>query len=132
VGLFRTVRPKSLFVPYLVGIHVSQHPYPRGSEEITSQVHCHRGISRSCTLVIAYLIWGHRHTLDEAFTRVRQLRPMCDPNLNYLCSLQEWESHVFGHAVPAPPLPTRTRSGSAKAQPLQDSSTLQTEGQLDA
>uniref|UniRef100_A0A7S4BLI3 Protein-serine/threonine phosphatase n=1 Tax=Chrysotila carterae TaxID=13221 RepID=A0A7S4BLI3_CHRCT len=81
-------------------------------------VHCHRGISRSCTLVIAYMIWSNRDSLDAAFARVRKHRPVCDPNLNYLCSLKEWEQEVL-RAAPPKPLPKaallRTRSGGMRA-----------------
>lgn len=30
-------------------------------------VHCHKGVSRSVTLCMAYLIWKHNLSYDEAF-----------------------------------------------------------------
>lgn len=58
-------------------------------------VHCHRGISRSVTLVIAYMIWAHRLTAEAAFVQVRRARRVADPNLGYWVSLKEWERQVL-------------------------------------
>lgn len=57
-------------------------------------VHCNRGISRSCTLVMAYLIWSKGQTADDAFVQLRKARPICDPNLGFRCVLKEWEEQV--------------------------------------
>ena len=54
-------------------------------------VHCHRGISRSCTLVIAYLMRARGASAEATFDDVRRARGGCDPNLGYLCTLKEWE-----------------------------------------
>ena len=54
-------------------------------------VHCHRGISRSCTLVIAYLMRARGASAEATFDDVRRARGVCDPNLGYLCTLKEWE-----------------------------------------
>lgn len=61
-------------------------------------VHCHRGISRSCTLAMAYLIWADRLSADEAFEELRRARRVCDPNLGFLCSLKDWERQVLAGA----------------------------------
>ena len=37
-------------------------------------VHCHQGVSRSTTMVIAYLMWKERLTFNEAFAKVGGLR----------------------------------------------------------
>jgi len=59
-------------------------------------VHCHRGISRSCTLTIAYIMWAQRCTAEAAFVQVRRARRIADPNLGYWVTLKEWERHVLG------------------------------------
>ena len=59
-------------------------------------VHCHRGISRSCTLTIAYLMWAQRCTAEAAFVEVRRARRIADPNLGYWVTLKEWEKLVLG------------------------------------
>lgn len=61
----------------------------------TVLVHCHRGISRSCTLVMAYLIEAEQRSAESVFEGIRSKRRICDPNLGYWCSLQEWEKQVL-------------------------------------
>ena len=61
----------------------------------TVLVHCQRGISRSCTLAMAYLIWALQRPAEDVFEELRQLRRCCDPNLSYWCALKEWESAVL-------------------------------------
>jgi dual specificity phosphatase 12 len=43
-------------------------------------VHCAIGISRSATIVCAYLMREHGLNPEEALERVRQGRPFCEPN----------------------------------------------------
>jgi predicted protein tyrosine phosphatase len=74
----------------------------------TVLVHCQRGISRSCTLAMAYLIWAHQRPAEDVFEELRQLRHCCDPNLSYWCALKEWESAV---------LPVHRRSVSTLPSP---------------
>lgn len=62
-------------------------------------VHCQRGISRSCTLAMAYLIWIQRRPAEAVFVDLRRSRSVADPNLGYWCSLKEWEQHVLGDAL---------------------------------
>lgn len=70
-------------------------------------VHCHRGISRSCTLAMAYLIEEEQRSADIIFESLRSKRRVADPNLGYWCAIQEWEKHVL------PPRLVRARSSSS-------------------
>ncbi|CAF1163554.1 unnamed protein product [Rotaria sordida] len=54
-------------------------------------VHCSAGISRSPTLVLAYMIKKYHMTLDEAFNKMRQLRQIVDPNISFIVQLRDWE-----------------------------------------
>jgi len=54
-------------------------------------IHCSAGISRSPTLVLAYMIKKHRFTFEEAFETMRKLRPIVDPNVSFILQLREWE-----------------------------------------
>ncbi|CAN0505778.1 unnamed protein product, partial [Ectocarpus sp. 12 AP-2014] len=54
-------------------------------------VHCVQGVSRSCTLAIAWLMLTKGVDYDEAYLRVRQGRPICAPNTGFICSLLEWQ-----------------------------------------
>lgn len=60
-------------------------------------VHCIKGISRSPTMVIAYLMWYKRMGMYKALDFVRQARPVVDPNAGFIFQLTEWEHlHLEG------------------------------------
>lgn len=53
-------------------------------------VHCHRGISRSASFVIAYLMKKNEFTLDEALNYLQSIRPIAQPNTTFLAQLQDF------------------------------------------
>ncbi|XP_070610002.1 dual specificity protein phosphatase 13B-like [Erythrolamprus reginae] len=53
-------------------------------------VHCARGLSRSATLVLAYLMIHENLTLVEALKSVDSRRSIC-PNTGFLSQLQAWD-----------------------------------------
>lgn len=57
-------------------------------------VHCAAGISRSATLVIAWLMFRQGLSLDEALSFVRKRRPIVRPNLGFMRQLQIWETQI--------------------------------------
>jgi hypothetical protein len=59
-------------------------------------VHCGHGISRSASLVLAYLIQHHKLSLLEAWHRVFCARPWAQPNLGFVLSLYALERQVQG------------------------------------
>lgn len=60
-------------------------------------VHCVKGISRSPTMAIAYLMWYKGIGMYEALEFVRQARPAVDPNAGFIFQLTEWEQlHLKG------------------------------------
>lgn len=61
-------------------------------------VHCSAGISRSPTLVLAYMMKQHHLPLDEAFEKMRKLRQIVDPNVSFICQLREWEKSLLSAA----------------------------------
>ena len=55
-------------------------------------VHCYAGISRSSTIVLAYLLHHYPHTgLDQALTHVRLARPIVNPNPGFMSQLDQFE-----------------------------------------
>lgn len=44
-------------------------------------VHCSQGVSRSASLVIAYLMWRDGKEYEETFRRVKAVRGIANPNM---------------------------------------------------
>eukprot|EP01102_Stenamoeba_stenopodia_P003936 TRINITY_DN1406_c0_g1_i1.p1 TRINITY_DN1406_c0_g1~~TRINITY_DN1406_c0_g1_i1.p1 ORF type:complete len:534 (+),score=125.20 TRINITY_DN1406_c0_g1_i1:135-1736(+) len=54
-------------------------------------VHCLAGVSRSSTIVIAYLMWSMRIPLDMAFSIVKRARSHIQPNIGFMRQLAIYE-----------------------------------------
>lgn len=54
-------------------------------------VHCHKGVSRSSTFVIGYLMKNNEMSLDEALDFVKSIRPIIMPNLAFMAQLEAYE-----------------------------------------
>ena len=54
-------------------------------------VHCSQGVSRSATLVIAYLMWRWDKPYDEVFAAVKAKRGVANPNIGFTCQLLQWD-----------------------------------------
>ena len=54
-------------------------------------VHCHAGVSRSCSMTIAYLMWKNSISYTESFNVVKAKRGVCSPNAGFICQLLEYE-----------------------------------------
>lgn len=57
-------------------------------------VHCMNGVSRSVTVVTAYLMKAHGWTRDSALAFVRRHRPEARPNPAFMGLLTEWEQRL--------------------------------------
>ncbi|XP_029356410.1 dual specificity protein phosphatase 22-B isoform X1 [Echeneis naucrates] len=55
-------------------------------------VHCVAGVSRSVTLVVAYIMTVSGYGWVEALAAVRAVRPCAGPNLGFLRQLEEFEN----------------------------------------
>ncbi|CAN8279392.1 unnamed protein product [Cochlearia groenlandica] len=64
-------------------------------------VHCCQGVSRSTSLVIAYLMWREGQSFDDAFQYVKSARGITDPNMGFACQLLQCQKRV--HAFPLSP-----------------------------
>lgn len=53
-------------------------------------VHCQAGVSRSPTIVMAYIIAVHGQSLKDAFSYVHSRRSIISPNLNFMGQLLEF------------------------------------------
>lgn len=57
-------------------------------------VHCNAGISRSSTVIIAYLIRYQHMSLQKAMHLVRENRPVAQPNPGFMSQLKNYESSL--------------------------------------
>ncbi|KAJ3096747.1 Dual specificity protein phosphatase 10 [Phlyctochytrium planicorne] len=67
-------------------------------------VHCHAGVSRSATIVLAYLMRFGRLTLYEAWNLTYKSRPIIRPNDGFSRALQDLEREIHGFEKPTLPL----------------------------
>ncbi|XP_078429454.1 mitogen-activated protein kinase phosphatase 1 [Wolffia australiana] len=75
-------------------------------EEVREQggrvfVHCYQGVSRSISLVIAYVMWRKGQSFDDAFRLVKAARGIANPNVGFACQLLECQKRV--NEIPASP-----------------------------
>ncbi|XP_028840537.1 uncharacterized protein LOC114793068 [Denticeps clupeoides] len=63
-------------------------------------VHCQAGVSRSATIVIAYLMKHTLMTMMDAYKYVRSRRPVVSPNLNFMGQLLEFERDLNSGVTP--------------------------------
>lgn len=54
-------------------------------------VHCAMGVSRSATVVLAYLMWKQKAAFLHALLQVQQARPLCAPNVGFVEQLETYE-----------------------------------------
>jgi hypothetical protein len=54
-------------------------------------VHCHKGISRSASFVIGYLMRKNEFTFDEALAHVQSCRPIVQPNTSFVAQLLTYQ-----------------------------------------
>ncbi|CAK5274415.1 unnamed protein product [Mycena citricolor] len=55
-------------------------------------VHCQQGVSRSPSIIIAYLIRNHGMSYDAALAHVKRRRACAKPNPGFARALMEWEA----------------------------------------
>eukprot|EP01012_Entosiphon_sulcatum_P010688 TRINITY_DN1630_c0_g1_i1.p1 TRINITY_DN1630_c0_g1~~TRINITY_DN1630_c0_g1_i1.p1 ORF type:complete len:200 (-),score=16.62 TRINITY_DN1630_c0_g1_i1:29-628(-) len=68
-------------------------------------VHCYRGISRSATIVIAYLIARLGMSFHDSFELVKRKRDIISPNLGFVLALENFQSLL---RPPTPVAPVST------------------------
>eukprot|EP00013_Stygamoeba_regulata_P025906 CAMPEP_0177647130 /NCGR_PEP_ID=MMETSP0447-20121125/10139_1 /TAXON_ID=0 /ORGANISM="Stygamoeba regulata, Strain BSH-02190019" /LENGTH=927 /DNA_ID=CAMNT_0019149701 /DNA_START=320 /DNA_END=3103 /DNA_ORIENTATION=+ len=64
------------------------------SPENRIYVHCQQGVSRSSTMVIAYLMWKLQKGYSEVSDLVKQGRNVSSPNAGFMAQLMNWWRHV--------------------------------------
>eukprot|EP00760_Papus_ankaliazontas_P032754 PhM_4_TR5953/c0_g1_i1/m.15810 len=59
-------------------------------------VHCQMGVSRSASVVVAYVMKSQDLCLDSALALVKRQRPEVNPNTGFLRALVRWEERCTG------------------------------------
>ncbi|GFR49755.1 hypothetical protein Agub_g11914, partial [Astrephomene gubernaculifera] len=67
-------------------------PPPPSLPQPVVLVHCQAGMSRSASVVLAYLMWAERLPYGTALQQVKGVRPCVYPNMGFLLQLWEWEA----------------------------------------
>jgi hypothetical protein len=62
-----------------------------GRERGTVLVHCEHGVSRSVTVVLAYLMWSERRSLRILYQELKERKPEIRPNSGFMDQLRLWE-----------------------------------------
>ena len=57
-------------------------------------IHCSAGISRSSTIVLAYLLGIERMNYDDAYTLLKTARPVIRPNIGFVQQLKEYAAEI--------------------------------------
>lgn len=55
-------------------------------------VHCGKGVSRSTTLILAYLMKAKNWSLSQALKHCQSCRPIVNPNAGFCAQLREWNA----------------------------------------
>jgi protein-tyrosine phosphatase len=63
---------------------------------VAALVHCAAGISRSTSIVLAYLMKHEKMALKEAFILVKTQRKGVSPNKGFVKQLLRFEKELFG------------------------------------
>lgn len=71
----------------------SQEQNPKKQHKVL--VHCRKGISRSATIVAAYLMYKKRKPHGEVVDLIRRSRPKIKPNRSFQGQLQLWYDTRF-------------------------------------
>jgi protein-tyrosine phosphatase len=80
-------------------LHVIKHVDAARNRGDCVLIHCAAGISRSATLMAAYLMWKNRWTAEEALDYIRARRSQIRPNDGFLEQLRMFEG-VLAKIVP--------------------------------
>lgn len=63
-----------------------------GDDNARIMVHCEHGVSRSASVVIAWLMKDREWGLEDSLAFVKEKRSAVNPNAGFLKQLKEWES----------------------------------------
>ncbi|KAM6151633.1 dual specificity protein phosphatase 9 [Rhynchocyon petersi] len=68
------------------------------SQNLGVLVHCLAGVSRSVTVIVAYLMQKHHFSLNDAYDLVKRKKASISPNFNFMGQLLDFERSLRGHS----------------------------------
>lgn len=80
-------------------------------------VHCREGVSRSATIVMAYLMWRYSMTFEAANDKLRRVRAICNPNTGFTCQLLVLGKRIGVGGGGQPQAPPSDRPGLFRVAP---------------
>lgn len=98
-----TLNCTEFFLTYkLAKVLLSSFSFPEEAHQCGKGllIHCQAGVSRSATIVIAYLMKHTRMTMTDAYKFVKGKRPIISPNLNFMGQLLEFEEDLNNGVTP--------------------------------
>jgi len=81
-------------------------------------VHCFMGLSRSVTVVCAWLMKRRRMTFKEAITLIKKGRPAVNPNEGFRHQLIEYEELLYGTRLPPDDIENHCNGPTVDPEPL--------------
>ena len=57
-------------------------------------IHCYKGVSRSVSVLISYLMYLYKWTYDKAFDFVQLKRPIANPNIGFYLQLKTFHKRI--------------------------------------
>jgi len=72
-----------------VSVFIHRYMYQHGV-----LVHCRAGMSRSVTLLAAFLMSYSRCNSDEAIAIIREVRPVANPNAGFITKLRRYQNEI--------------------------------------
>ena len=85
-------------------------------------MHCYAGVSRSVTVVVAYIMKYWKWGMKNALAFVQAKRIVAKPNDGFMEQLARYQDILFGANQPTPTVMQNTRV--AQSQPRQNSMTM--------
>jgi protein-tyrosine phosphatase len=57
-------------------------------------IHCNKGISRSSSIIIAYIMKKYKKSFNDAFEFVMQKKNNINPNLGFIMQLEQYDKYI--------------------------------------
>jgi predicted protein tyrosine phosphatase len=70
-------------------------------------VHCVQGISRSTTIILSYMIFRQKTSLDDGLKFIRERRQIANPNMNFMAQLIWFHKRLHSESFESIPVSPR-------------------------